>query len=120
MSKQLIERVDVLMESLEKIKSIAPLFPEASDEIRYDVVNGSVLIYIPYSLSILAQWQERLNQLGFTRDGINQNFHGITVHEDYDKDCCRMVNKELGISVALWLCPGHPMASVRKGTIPQL
>lgn len=122
MSKQLAKKVLDLIESLEKIGQLSLLLPEASDEIEYAISNSSILIYIPYNLTILAQWQERLNSLGFTREHTfvgDLNTYGITVHDNYDKDCCRMVNKELGIAISLWLCPGHPMASVKKGNIPQ-
>lgn len=121
MSKQLAKKVLDLIESLEKIGQLSLLLPEASDEIEYAISNSSILIYIPYNLTILAQWQERLNTLGFTREDRDAaNEYGITVHDNYDKDCCRMVNKELGIAISLWLCPGHPMASVKKGNIPQI
>lgn len=121
MSKQLVEKANGIIEKLEIIKKLASAFPEASDEVEYAISNNSILAYIPYNLSLLAIWQEKLNMLGFTRENIwSANEYGITVHENYDKDCCRMVNKELDIAVALWLCPGHPMASVKKGNIPQL
>lgn len=121
MSKQLTDKIDEQVERLKTLYSLAPLLPEASDETEYAISNGSILVYIPYNLTILAQWKEILNTLGFmVEDTFAANEYGVTVHEGYDKDCCRMVNKELGVSVALWLCPGHPMASVKKGNIPQL
>ena len=119
MSKQLIEKVDNLQESLKKIRSLASWLPEANDKIQYAISNSSILIYIPYNLHLLAEWQERLNKLGFTRaDRYLVNEHGISVHSDYDKDSCTMVNQDLDLVITLWLCPGHPMASVKKGNLP--
>ena len=121
MSKQLIEKVDNLQESLKKIRSLASWLPEANDEIQYAISNSSILIYIPYNLHLLAEWQERLNKLGFTRENkffSGSNEYGVVVHHEYDKDSCTMTNKDLDLVITLWLCPGHPMASVKKGNIP--
>lgn len=119
MSKQLLEKSLELIDKLEQIKELSFLLPEANDEIQYALSNSSILIYIPYNLHLLAEWQERLNKLGFTRaDRFMANEYGISTHYDYDKDSCAMYNKELGLSITLWLCPGHPLASVKKGNIP--
>jgi hypothetical protein len=127
MSKQLISKIEELEVHLDLMKSLALSLPEASDEIEYAVVNSGILIYIPYALHILAEWQERLNRLGFTRaDPFCSNEYGITVHEGMSRDCCRMIVSPTSskhpypIHVSLWLCPDHPKATIKKGAIPQL
>jgi hypothetical protein len=121
MSKQLLDKIDGLVGELERLRELAILLPDANNEIEYAVSNSSVLIFIPYALHILAEWQERLARFGFVRaDLYGANEYGITVHENYPRDACSLISMETGQRITLWLCPDHPKATIKKGSIPQL
>lgn len=110
--QQLVKQRDIL----EAMSFIAHDLPEEGETCRYALSGESILLYMPYDLSLLYTYRDHLLERGFIvhNQEWELNGSGVVEHEGTGMDSLRFYHPQLKFKLVVWLKLKRPKSDQPK------